>query len=131
MAVRKIEHTGIMVRQLEPSIRFYEDVIGMKLKDTLVHTNGVIRLAFLAFPGADESELELVEGYSDRLPEEGRVHHLAFLVDDAEAELKRVKALGHVELIDQELVTLPNGSRYFFLKGPDGEWLEFFQTTRN
>lgn len=131
MAVRKIEHTGIMVRQLEPSIRFYEDVIGMKLKDTLVHTNGVIRLAFLAFPGADESELELVEGYSDRLPEEGRVHHLAFRVDDAEAELKRVKALGHVDLIDQELVTLPNGSRYFFFKGPDGEWLEFFQNTRN
>ncbi|MCM3338540.1 VOC family protein [Paenibacillus sp. MER TA 81-3] len=131
MAVRKIEHTGIMVRHLEPSIRFYEDVIGMKLKDTLVHTNGVIRLAFLSFPGADESELELVEGYSDRLPEEGRVHHLAFSVDDVEAELTRVKALGHVELIDQELVTLPNGSRYFFFKGPDGEWLEFFQTTRN
>ncbi|MCE5172803.1 VOC family protein [Paenibacillus profundus] len=131
MAVRKIEHIGIMVRHLEPSIRFYEDVIGMKLKDTLVHTNGVIRLAFLSFPGADESELELVEGYSDRLPEEGRVHHLAFSVDDVEAELTRVKALGHVELIDQELVTLPNGSRYFFFKGPDGEWLEFFQTTRN
>ncbi|MEW9107407.1 MAG: VOC family protein, partial [Paenibacillus sp.] len=36
-----------------------------------------------------------------------------------------------VELIDEELVTLPNGSRYFFFKGPDGERLEFFQSTRN
>ncbi|XGA13109.1 hypothetical protein ABU162_06855 [Paenibacillus thiaminolyticus] len=64
MAVRKIEHTGNMVTQLETSIRF-----------------------------------------------------------------ARIQSLGSVELIDQEIVTLPNGSRYFFFKGPDGEWLEFFHTT--
>lgn len=129
MAVRKIEHTGIMVKQLETSIRFYEEVIGMKLKHTLTHTNGVLRLAFLGFPGADESEIELIEGYSDRLPAEGLVHHVAFTVDDIDAEFARIQSLGSVELIDQEIVTLPNGSRYFFFKGPDGEWLEFFHTT--
>lgn len=129
MAVRKIEHTGIMVKQLETSIRFYEEVIGMKLTDTLTHTNGVLRLAFLRFPGADESEIELIEGYSDALPAEGIVHHIAFTVDDIDAEFARIQSLGSVELIDQEIVTLPNGSRYFFFKGPDGEWLEFFHTT--
>ncbi|MEQ7053098.1 VOC family protein [Paenibacillus alvei] len=130
MAVRKIEHVGIMVRNIELSIRFYEEVIGLKLKGTLLHTNGVIRLAFLGWDGADETEVELVEGYSGSLTEEGKVHHIAFTVDDIEAELARMKSLPQVELIDEELVTLPNGSRYFFFKGPDGERLEFFQTTR-
>ncbi|UHA72239.1 VOC family protein [Paenibacillus sp. 481] len=130
MGVRKLEHVGIMVNQLEPSIQFYEQVVGMRLKDTLVHTNGVLRLAFLSFPNADETELELIEGYNDSLPAEGKVHHIAFTVDDVEAEFARIQSLEHVELIDQEIVTLPNGSRYFFFKGPDGEWLEFFQTTR-
>ncbi|GAV10225.1 VOC family protein [Paenibacillus sp. chi10] len=130
MAVRKMEHVGIMVRNIEQSIRFYEEVIGLKLKGTLLHTNGVIRLAFLGWDGADETEVELVEGYPGSLTEEGRVHHIAFTVDDIEAELARMKSLPHVELIDEELVTLPNGSRYFFFKGPDGERLEFFQSTR-
>ena len=130
MAVRKMEHVGIMVRNIEQSIRFYEEVIGLKLKGTLLHTNGIIRLAFLGWDGADETEVELVEGYSGSLTEEGRVHHIAFTVDDIEAELARMKSLPQVELIDEELVTLPNGSRYFFFKGPDGERLEFFQTTR-
>ncbi|TQR44813.1 VOC family protein [Paenibacillus popilliae] len=130
MAVRKMEHVGIMVRNIEQSIRFYEEVIGLKLKGTLLHTNGVIRLAFLGWDGTDETEVELVEGYSGSLTEEGRVHHIAFTVDDIEAELARMRSLPQVELIDEELVTLPNGSRYFFFKGPDGERLEFFQTTR-
>ncbi|MBG9736781.1 VOC family protein [Paenibacillus alvei] len=131
MAVRKIDHVGIMVQQLEPSIQFYEEVIGLKLKGTLLHTNGFIRLAFLGWDGTDATEVELVEGYPGSVTEEGRVHHIAFSVDDIEAELARIKNLPHVELIDEELVTLPNGSRYFFFKGPDGERLEFFQSTRN
>lgn len=130
MAVRKMEHVGIMVRNIELSIRFYEEVIGLKLKGTLLHTNGVIRLAFLGWDGADETEVELVEGYTGSLTEEGRVHHIAFTVDDIGAELARMKSLPQVELIDEELVNLPNGSRYFFFKGPDGERLEFFQSTR-
>ncbi|WP_028593108.1 VOC family protein [Paenibacillus assamensis] len=129
MAVRKLEHTGIMVRDLEQSIAFYTNIIGMTLKNKLLHTNGIIHLAFLGFPGQDSIELELIQGYNDNLPAEGKVHHLAFTVDDIESEFERIQQL-QVELIDQEIVTLPNGSRYFFFKGPDGEHLELFQSTR-
>ncbi|WP_028545991.1 VOC family protein [Paenibacillus taiwanensis] len=130
MTVRKLEHTGIMVGNLDTSIQFYTEVIGMNLKDIVNHANGVIRLAFLGFEGQESIELELIEGYNAQLPVEGKVHHLAFTVDDIESEFKRIQALG-IELIDQEIVTLPNGSRYFFFKGPEGEWLEMFQSTRN
>ncbi|ALS29421.1 VOC family protein [Paenibacillus cisolokensis] len=129
MAVKKIEHLGIMVRNLEKSIEFYTTVLGMKHRYTMTHTNGVIRLAFLSFEDAAETELELIEGYNPDLPAEGKVHHAAFTVDDVEAEFERIQSLG-VPLRDTEITTLPNGSRYFFFYGPDGELLELFQPGR-
>ncbi|KRF20741.1 VOC family protein [Paenibacillus sp. Soil787] len=129
MAVLKMEHVGVMVANLEASIRFYEDVIGLKHKSTLLHTNGVIKLGFLGFEALNETEVELIEGYNAGLPQEGKVHHLAFTVDNIEAEFTRIKGLG-VEQLDAEITPLPNGSRYFFFNGLDGERIEFFQSTR-
>lgn len=129
MAVLKMEHVGVMVANLEASIRFYEEVIGLKHKGTLLHTNGVIRLGFLGFEAQNETEVELIEGYNAGLPQEGKVHHLAFTVDDVEAEFRRIKGL-ELEQVDTEITTLPNGSRYFFFNGLDGERIEFFQSTR-
>ncbi|MZQ82298.1 VOC family protein [Paenibacillus sp. 5J-6] len=129
MAVLKMEHVGVMVVNLEASIRFYEQVIGLKHKGTLLHTNGVIRLAFLGFEALNETEVELIEGYNAGLPQEGKVHHLAFTVDDVDAEFTRIRGLA-VQQLDEEITTLPNGSKYFFFNGLDGERIEFFQSTR-
>lgn len=129
MAIRKLEHVGIQVRDLQTSIAFYRDVLGMELRGTLDHTNGIIKLAFLSFPNAGETEVELIEGYNPDLPTEGKVHHIALTVDDIEAEIERLNGL-QVEWIDEEITTLPNGTRYKFFKGPDGEWIELFETTR-
>jgi len=129
MAVRKIEHVGIMSSNLEKSIDFYVQVVGLKHLETIVHTNGVIRLAFLSFPGHRETEVELIEGYDGKLAPEGQVHHVAFAVDDIEEEHRRIRLLS-VPGLDEQITTLPNGSRYFFFLGPDGESIEFFQSTR-
>lgn len=129
MAIKKIEHVGVMVKNLENSITFYRDVIGMDHRGTLVHTNGVIRLAFMGFADSKETEVELIEGYNSNLPTEGKVHHLAFTVDRLEPEVDRLRTL-NVTFIDQEITTLPNGSRYMFFEGPDGEWIELFESTR-
>ncbi len=127
MAIRKIEHVGLMVQDLEASIKFYTEVLNMELVDRIAHTNGVIELAFLRFPGAEQTQLELIQGYDGNLPQEGKVHHLAFQVDNLEAEIERLKQ-HDVKWIDQEITTLPNGSRYMFFHGPEGEWLELFET---
>lgn len=126
MARKRIDHVGLMVKDLSASIRFYQEVVGFELKGTLTHTNGVIQLAFLGFRESDETELELIQGYHDSLPAEGKVHHFAIHVEDIEAEFERIQSLD-VKLIDQEITTLPNGHRYFFFEGPEGEWVEFFQ----
>jgi len=126
MAIRKIEHVGIMVRDIERSVAFYTEVVGLKHLRTMLHTNGVIKLAFLAYPDASETVIELIEGYNAELPAEGKVHHIAFTVDRLDEELARIRSLD-VELRDTEVTTLPDGSRYFFFYGPDGELLELFE----
>ncbi|KMJ59540.1 glyoxalase [Bacillus sp. LL01] len=127
MAIKRLEHVGIMVRNIEASIEFYKKILGFSLKGQLDHPNGTIKLAFLGFNDSDETELELIQGYNDHLPAEGKVHHIALTVDDVEVEYERLKQL-NVTFIEQEITTLPNGARYIFFSGPDGEWIELFET---
>jgi lactoylglutathione lyase len=126
MSIKKIEHVGIMVRDIEVSIAFYTEVVGLKHLRTMLRTNGVIKLAFLAYPDASETVIELIEGYQGDLPAEGKVHHIAFTVDDLDSDLARIRSLD-VKLRDESITTLPDGSRYFFFYGPDGELLELFE----
>nr|WP_311735973.1 VOC family protein [Peribacillus frigoritolerans] len=127
MAVKRVDHVGVVVKDLEKSISFYQDVLELKLKARMTHTNGVIELAFLGYEESDETEIELIQGYSDTLPSEATIHHFAITVDDIEGEYARIKSLDNTELIDEEIVTLPNGYRYFYVYGPEKEWIEFFQ----
>lgn len=128
MAGKRIDHVGIVVKDLDASIRFYTEVVGLEVKSRFTHTNGVLQLAFLGFGGSGETEVELIQGYNDNLPTEGKVHHVAFTVDDIEAEYERVKRLGVSFIPGFDTITaLPNGHRYFFVYGPENEWVEFFQ----
>ncbi len=87
----------------------------------------------MLFLGAEESKetiLELIEGYNASLPTEGKVHHICFKVDSLEDEIQRLKHLQVTFLLGEEIETLPDGTRYIFFAGPDGEWIEFFETER-
>lgn len=126
MGIRKIEHVGIRVSALEDSIEFYERVIGMKLLSTIGEVGDPLRLAFLTFPGQESVEVELINlPKGEELPNEGKVHHIAFTASDIEEEYARISELG-LSGLDPEIRSLPNGSRFFF-NGPDGERIEFFQ----
>lgn len=127
MAIKKLEHVGLMVKDIEASIAFYTKVLGMKHLRTMPHSNGVITLAFLAYPDSEDTVLELIQGYNSELPAEGKVHHIAFTVSDIEQEFRRMKKLSEVKLQDDALTVLPDGSKYFFFYGPDGESLELFE----
>ncbi|WP_160722309.1 VOC family protein [Bacillus sp. USDA818B3_A] len=126
MAVKKMDHVGVFVKDLNASLTFYQEVVGMELKDQFTIADGALTLAFLGFNGSDETELELVHGGNPNLPEEGKVNHIAFLVDDIDEEFNRLKGL-EVAFISEEVDTLPNGYRNFFVNGPDGEKVEFFK----
>ncbi len=50
-----------MVKDIDASVRFYKEVVGLELKGRLDHPNGVIQLAFLGFGQQAETELELIQ----------------------------------------------------------------------
>lgn len=126
MPVKKIEHVGLMVVNLEKSITFYEEVVGLTLIKRMGHPNPNLKLAFLGANESEETVLELIEGYHPSLPSEGKVHHICFNVEKLEDEIDRLKSL-HITFLTEEIETLPDGSRYIFFAGPDGEWIEFFE----
>ncbi|MGG6312272.1 VOC family protein [Paenibacillus macerans] len=129
MGIRKIEHVGIRVSALEDSIEFYERIVGLKLLYTVGEVGEPLRLAFLTFPGQESVELELINVRDgEELPNEGKVHHIAFTASEIDEEYARISALG-LSGLDAEIRTLPNGCRFFFFNGPDGERIEFFQPT--
>ncbi|UHA58230.1 VOC family protein [Metabacillus litoralis] len=124
MSVLGFEHVGIQVENIERSITFYKDVVGLELLDQFLHTDGKMKLAFLGVGG--NIIVELIEGYNPNLPDEGKVHHIAFQVDNIEKERDRLRA-ANVEWIFEEITELPNGAKYIFFRGPEKEWIEFFE----
>jgi lactoylglutathione lyase len=123
--VKKLEHIGVMVKNMDESIKFYEDVIGMKL-DRRVPLNETMELAFLTFPGQESIEIELIGRFDGNLTENGIVNHIAFTVEDMEAEMDRLRT-HNVQWIDEAPRTILNGIKIVFFYGPNGEKLELFQ----
>ena len=100
-----IEHIGIAVKDLQASIKFYENVFGLKcytieeVKDQKVKT---------AFFKVGQTKIELLESTEPDGPiakfieKKGEgIHHIAFAVDDVEASLKEMESKG-VQLIDKQ-----------------------------
>ena len=68
-----IEHTGIMVSNMEKSLSFYTDILGLELIDRFDHTSVDVNLAFLGLNG--KVLVELIAGYPGEVTNEGKVHH--------------------------------------------------------
>lgn len=119
--LRKIEHVGIQVRDLDRSIKFYTKVLGLTLRER-VRLNETTELAFLPL---GESEIELICKSSEyTFAKEGIVNHLTFTVDDVAGILDHLRKHG-VELIHEQPLFLEKlGARIAFFWGPDGEKLE-------
>ncbi|NLJ85560.1 MAG: VOC family protein [Firmicutes bacterium] len=121
--LKKIEHVGIMVKDLDVSIDFYTNVLGLKLKERITTADGNMKIAFITI---GESELELLcPKHGDVPGSQGVIAHLAFTVDDIEKVVDSLR--GKAELIDETPREALDGCKIFFFKGPDGEILELFQ----
>lgn len=103
--VKKIDHIGIAVKNLEESLKFYENVLGLKSSGTEVVEEQKVKVVFL--PTGD-SEIELLEATSEESPiakyieknGEG-VQHIAYRVDDVEAAIAEMKEQG-LRMIDEK-----------------------------
>lgn len=96
--LRKIEHLGIAVANIEESLKIYETLLGTNCyKTESVESEGV-KTAFLQ---VGESKIELLEASNPSSPiakfleKKGPgIHHIAFDVENIEAEIARLTAQG-------------------------------------
>ena len=122
--ISKVEHIGIYARSIDESIRFYTEVLGMRLIER-VPLYDKVDLAFLSFPGQEDVQVELI-GRDPDSADEGLVNHLAFTVEDIDAAIARLKQAG-VAVSEEWPKTILDGRKIAFFKGPSGEKLELFQ----
>jgi len=116
--IKKIDHIGIAVKDLETALKLYEEVLGLKSAGTEVVEEQKVKVAFL--PTGD-SEVELLESTSPDGPiakyiaknGEG-IQHLAFRVDNLEQRLAELKEKG-IRLIDEKPRYGAGGARIAFL----------------
>jgi len=100
--INKIEHIGIAVKSLKDSNKLFESLFGKShYKIESVESEGVNT----SFFKLGESKIELLEATDDDGPiakfiaKKGEgIHHIAFDVDDIEAEIKRLKKEGFIVL---------------------------------
>ena len=122
--VKKLLHTRYRVKDLEKTVSFYKDVLG--LQETRRHTSGRgSQLVFFKAPESEE-EIELC-----KFDESGPVvvgpdlTHLAFEVDDMEKFAREAKAKGY-PLSDGPHKT-SGGSVIAFVDAPEGYEIELIQ----
>ena len=122
--IKKYLHTRFRVSDMDKSIYFYRDILGMQVVEQKTSPRGS-KLVFLKFPDMD-CELELCS-----FPDSGNVHvpedlvHLAFEVDDLERCIERLKAAG--VLITEGPIESSNGTRFIFTEDPDKYEIELMQ----
>jgi methylmalonyl-CoA/ethylmalonyl-CoA epimerase len=141
MKLRRIEHVGIVVRDVEASRRLWEECLGIPMASVEDHPDFPVRLAM--FP-VGESVVELLSGTTDdskyaRMSAEGcgGLNHICFEVEDIDGALAELKLKG-VALLDQQPRVGQGGSRIAFLDpaGTEGclielaEWPELAKASR-
>lgn len=125
--VKKLLHTRYRVNDLEKTISFYKDVLGLKEVKRHKSPRGS-ELVFLETPGSEE----LIEICS--FPASGQVSfcsdltHLAFEVEDLEAFRAHSTALGYP--FSDGPTQSSSGSVFAFIDAPEGYEIELIQYPR-
>jgi lactoylglutathione lyase len=118
----KYLHTMVRVTDIEASLRFYRDALGLKELSRKDSTQGRFTLVFLAAPGDESAQVELTHNWDPEAYTGGRnFGHLAYEVDDIYATCQH--------LADQGVVINrpPRDGRMAFIRSPDNISVELLQ----
>ena len=118
----KYLHTMVRVTDLDASLRFYRDALGLVELRRNDYPQGRYTLVFLAAPGDESAQVELTFNWDPEAYGVGRnFGHLAYAVDDIYATCRRLRDQG---------VTInrpPRDGRMAFVRSPDQISIELLQ----
>jgi lactoylglutathione lyase len=118
----KYLHTMVRVTDLEQSLHFYRDLLGLKETRRIENEKGRFTLVFLAPPGQEDAPIELTYNWDPEVYTGGRnFGHLAYQVDDIYEFCDRLQKAG---------VTInrpPRDGHMAFVRSPDNISIEMLQ----
>jgi methylmalonyl-CoA/ethylmalonyl-CoA epimerase len=130
--IKSINHVAVVVEDMEKSLLFWRNALGMELRELREVPAEKSQVAFLPLTG---SEIELVKpttddsGIAKYLTKRGPgLHHLCLEVDDIDGMLSQLKAKG-IRLINEEPRKAADGRRYAFVhpESTSGVLVELYQ----
>ena len=130
--IKKIDHIGIVVNDIEEALKVYQQALGLSLARIQEMPGQAVTLAFLP---TGESEIELVQpvtsdsGVAKFLQKRGEgIHHICLEVDNVEKALADLREKG-LQLIDETPRTGPEGERFAFIhpKSTHGVLIELYE----
>ena len=127
MQVMKYLHTMVRVTDIEASLRFYRDALGLEMLSRKDNEGGRYTLVFLAALGDSSAQIELTynwpapDGTAEAYGGGRNFGHVAYAVDDIYATCQR--------LMDHGVTVLrpPRDGRMAFVRSPDNISIELLQ----
>jgi lactoylglutathione lyase len=118
----KYLHTMVRVTDIDASLRFYVDALGLREVDRKENPKGRFTLVFLAAPGDESAQVELTYNWDPEAYAGGRnFGHLAYGVDDIYATCRRL--MDHGVTINRP----PRDGKMAFIRSPDNISVELLQ----
>ncbi len=127
MAAMKYLHTMVRVTDIEKSLAFYRDALGLDVLSRRDNEGGRYTLVFLAAPGDSSAQIELTynwpgaDGKAEVLGGARNFGHVAYAVDNIYATCQRL--LDHGVVISRP----PRDGRMAFVRSPDNISIELLQ----
>lgn len=130
--IKAINHVAVVVADMEKSLSFWRDALGMELHELRDVPAEKSQVAFLPVAGA---EVELVmptsddSGIAKYLAKHGAgMHHICLEVDDIDGMLSQLKQKA-IRLINEEARTATDGKKYVFIhpESTGGVLVELYQ----
>lgn len=143
--MKEIRHTGIVVSNMKNSLRFYRDIMGLKIiKDSIEkgeYIDNILGLSNVCLRTVklttdDDSMIELLQyiSHTNRYHIKPRIYdigysHIAFTVDNLDKEFGRLLKEG-IEFSHSPHIS-PNGyTKVTFCKDPDGNLVELVEVSK-
>ena len=118
----KYLHTMVRVTDIDASLNFYCNALGLEEVRRFDNEAGRFTLVFLAAPGDHEAQVELTHNWDPEDYDGGRnFGHLAYAVEDIYATCSRLQEHGVV------INRPPRDGRMAFVRSPDGISVELLQ----
>ncbi len=124
----KYLHTMVRVTDLDLSLRFYRDALGLDVVRRTEHEAGRFTLVYLAAPGDGNAQIELTynwpapDGTAETYTGGRNFGHVAYAVDDLYATCQRLQDHGVT------ILRPPRDGRMAFVRSPDQISIELLQS---